>query len=124
VLSGLKIIEVKKVQRWQKWNFPKLFPKMETERIILMEITDDDAEAILRNFSDPEITRWFLEQLLTNIEQAGHFAEQFNAEFEQGKGLTWAIVMKEINTCIGTCGYGFVEIGRQGEIGFDLAKEC
>lgn len=49
--------------------------------------------------------------------------EHFNAEFEQGKGFTWAIVLKETNTCIGTCGYGFVEIGHQREMGFDMAKE-
>lgn len=106
-----------------KAEFPKLFPRIETERIILMELTSDDAEAIFRNFSDPEISQKFLEQPLTDIGQARQFVEQFDAEFKQGKGFTWAIVFKENNACIGTCGYGFVEIGNRGEIGFDLAKE-
>jgi len=88
-----------------------------------MKITGDDTGTIFRNFSDPEFARCFLERPLTDIEQAAQFVEQFNAEFEQGKGLTRASVLKETNACIGTCGDGFVEIGNQGEIGLDLAKE-
>ena len=34
-----------------------------------------------------------------------------------------AITLKENSTCIGTCGYGEIEMGNRGELGFDLAKE-
>lgn len=104
-------------------GFPQTFPRIETERLILREITHDDTEAIFRNFSDPEVVKWFLEQPLTEIGQATEFIESFIAEFEQGKGLTWAITLKENGTCVGTCGYGEMEIGGRGEIGFDLATE-
>lgn len=40
-----------------------------------------------------------------------------------GKSITWTITLKENSKCIGTCGYGDVEYGDRGEIGFDLAKE-
>ena len=40
-----------------------------------------------------------------------------------GAGLTWAVALKGNNKCVGTCGYGDIEIGERGEIGFDLAKE-
>jgi len=106
-----------------KLDFPKHFPAIETERTILRAISNDDTDAIFRNFSDTEIACWFFEHPLTEIEQARQFIEQFNTEFEQGQGLTWAIALKESNACIGTCGYVYVEIGHQGEIGFDLAKE-
>lgn len=104
-------------------EFPKSFPEIETERVFLRKITKADVEQIFRNFSDPEIARWFFEQPLTDIEQVRSLIEQFNTEFKQGKGLTWAIVLKDTNTCIGTCGYGFVDTRKQGEIGFDLAKK-
>lgn len=128
---GLTILSVKWLEinyleehtTMTKLSFPKQFPEIETERMILRAITSDDTDAIFRNFSDPEISRWFFEKPLTDIEQARQFIKQFNTEFEQEHGLTWAITLKGAKACIGTCGYGYVEIGNQGEIGFDLAKE-
>jgi len=104
-------------------EFPKAFPRINTERLILREITHDDTQAIFHNFSNPDIAKWFFEKPLTKIEQATKFIDQFNSEFQQGKGVTWAIELKENNECIGTCGYGEVEFGERGEIGFDLSKE-
>lgn len=104
-------------------EFPKTFPTIKTERLILRDITQADARVIFKNFSDPEIAKWFLEKPLSEIEQASKFIDQFNSEFQQGEGITWAIALKESRECIGTCGYGDVELGDRGEIGFDLAKE-
>ncbi|HLF89781.1 MAG TPA: GNAT family N-acetyltransferase [Anaerolineales bacterium] len=90
---------------------------------MLREITHEDTAAIFCNFSDPEVARWFFEQPLTEISQSTQFIESFITEFEEEKGLTWAITSKENSTCIGTCGYGEIEMGNRGELGFDLAKE-
>ena len=103
--------------------FPDNFPKLETERLILREITHEDTQAIFRNFSDPEIAKWFFEKPLTEIDQAVNFIDQFDNEFKNGKGLTWALVIKDEGACVGTCGYGDIELGDRGEIGFDLAKK-
>ena len=104
-------------------GFPITFPRIETERLILREITSSDTLAIFKNFSNPDVAKWFFEQPLTEIKQAMQFIDEFNSEFQQGKGITWAIELKENNECIGTCGYGNVEFGDRGEIGFDLAQE-
>jgi len=109
--------------RMTQAQFPKNFPRIETERLILREISQDDTTAIFRNFSNPDISRWFFKQPHTEITQTAQFIEQFISDFKQGKGLTWAITLKDNGNCIGTCGYGEVEIGDRGEIGFDLAKE-
>jgi ribosomal-protein-alanine N-acetyltransferase len=103
--------------------FPKKFPRIESERLILREITDEDTQAIFNNFSDPEVAKWFFEQPLTEIDQAKEFIKAFNDEFMSGEGLTWAIALKGDDKCVGTCGYGDIEIGERGEIGFDLAQE-
>jgi len=128
---GLTILCVKQLENncleehttLKKLDFPKHFPQIETKRTILRAISSDDIDAIFRNYSDPEIAQWFFEHPHTDIEQTKQFIEQFNTEFEQGQGLTWAIAFRESNVCIGTCGYGYIEIGNLGEIGFDLAKE-
>lgn len=106
-----------------KPGFPETFPRIETTRLILREITQKDASAIFKNFSDPEIAMWFFEQPLSKLEQVDEIIAEFGRDFAQGKGLTWAMTLRQNATCIGTCGYGEVEFGDRGEIGFDLAKE-
>lgn len=103
--------------------FPDTFPVLETERLILRDLTHEDAPAIFRNFSDPDVAKWFFEKPLTDIDQARGFIDLFNEEFKKGKGLTWALVTKDEGACIGTCGYGEIELGDRSEIGFDLAKD-
>jgi ribosomal-protein-alanine N-acetyltransferase len=103
-------------------GFPRTFPRIETKRLVLREITPDDRVDIFNNFSDPDVGRWFLDEPLSGIEQVDEFIEGFNSDFKQGKGLTWAITLKGCNACIGTCGYGVLEYGGRGEISFDLAK--
>ncbi|HEY5731184.1 MAG TPA: GNAT family N-acetyltransferase [Anaerolineales bacterium] len=104
-------------------EFPKIFPIIKTERLILRGLTHADTHAIFKNFSDPDIAKWFFEKPLSEIEQASKFIDQFNSEFQQGEGITWAIALRENSECIGTCGYGDIRLGDRGEIGFDLAKE-
>ncbi len=104
-------------------GFPVVFPTIETARLILREIRQEDSIAIFKNFSDPEIGKWFFEEPLTEMEQVNQFLAEFDRDFAQKKGITWALTLKEGDSCIGTCGYGHVEFGDRGEIGFDLAKD-
>ena len=104
-------------------NFPKTFPRLETGRLILRQISADDRDGIFRNFSDPEVAKWFFEEPYSRMEQVDEIIRAFSQEFEQGEGITWAMVLKGNDEFVGTCGYGEVEVGSRGEIGFDLAKE-
>lgn len=104
-------------------EFPKTFPRIETERLVLRELTLNDTVAVFNNFSDPDVAKWFLEKPFTENEQANQIIGEFIDEFKQEKGLNWAITLKENGECVGTCSYSDVEICDRGEIGFDLAKE-
>jgi len=104
-------------------EFPKVFPQLESERLLLREITDQDRQAIFANFSDPEVAKWFFEQPLTQMPQVSEIITAFRNEFKKGEGLTWAVELKEVGDCIGTCGYGDISLGQRGEIGFDLARD-
>jgi ribosomal-protein-alanine N-acetyltransferase len=106
-----------------EFGFPKAFPTLETARLILREINHDDASGIFKNFSDPDVSSWFLEQSFTEMEQATQIIDEFNRDFAQETGLTWAITLKGNSACVGTCGYGEIGSSGLGEIGFDLAKE-
>jgi ribosomal-protein-alanine N-acetyltransferase len=104
-------------------QLPETFPRLETARLILRQISADDRDGIFRNFSDPEVAKWFFEEPFTRMEQVDEIIQAFSQEFEQGEGLTWAIALKGSGEFVGTCGYGEVEVGSRGEIGFDLAKD-
>ncbi len=103
--------------------FPKVFPRLQTDRLLLRELTPDDRDGVFSNFSDVEVAKWFFEEPYTDIEQVDEIIQAFITEFEQAKGLTWAMVLTEDNEFVGTCGYGEIDLGSRGEIGFDLAKE-
>jgi ribosomal-protein-alanine N-acetyltransferase len=104
-------------------EFPKTFPKLETDRLLLRAITPEDRAGLFKNFSDKEVASWFFDEPYSRIEQADEIIQALIDEFEQGTGLTWAITLKGSNEFVGTCGYEEVEVGSWGEIGFDLAKE-
>ena len=102
-------------------EFPKDFPTLETERLVLRQLEENDAEALFENYSDEEIAKNFMDEPLTDIKQASQFIEAFNEEFLQGKAITWAIALKKTNKMIGTCSYMF-DTNTCAEIGYDLAK--
>jgi len=98
-------------------------PRVETERLVLRAITPADRFAIFENYSDPEVAKWFFDQAYTQIEQADQVIHEFINKAEEGRGLTWAILLRERGAFAGTCGYENFDTMRAGEIGFDLAKK-
>ncbi|MBN1317339.1 MAG: GNAT family N-acetyltransferase [Anaerolineales bacterium] len=97
-------------------------PRLATERLILRALAPDDRFAILENYSDPDVTEWFFDQPYTHIEQADQIIGEFISKTVEGTGFAWAILLKENGEFAGTCSYENFEVGRQGEIGFDLAE--
>lgn len=97
-------------------------PRFETERLILRAITRDDRCAIFENYSDPDVANWFFDRPYTQIQQADQLISEFIARSAEGKGMTWAILLKKGDEFIGTCSYENFTVESQGEIGFDLAK--
>ncbi len=98
-------------------------PKFETERLILRAVTEDDRLAIFENYSDPDVANWFFDQPFTTIQQADQLINACIARSAEGKGMTWAILLKATGEFVGTCSFENITTGSQGEIGFDLAKK-
>ncbi len=102
-------------------EFPRDFPKLETKRLVLRKLEESDAPALFENYSDEDIAKNFMDKPLGDIKQASQFIEAFNAEFSEGKAITWAITIKRNHQMIGTCSY-MIETSTSAEIGYDLAK--
>lgn len=101
----------------------KAVPQLETDRLILREMTYDDKEALFLNFSDEEVTKYFSMNPFTSVEDAEKIVERAQTLFEQEKGIQWGIVIKEDDTLVGTCGYEtWIKQSFRGELGYDLRQ--
>ena len=62
-----------------------MFPKLETDRLILREITYDDVEDVFACFSNQEILRHYGQDPLQKIDQARGFIDFFAKSFKEKK---------------------------------------
>jgi [ribosomal protein S5]-alanine N-acetyltransferase len=82
------------------------FPTIETPRLILREIVESDADALLSIHGDTEHMRWFNAWPIDDLEMAKVMVLIFAALREQPKpGLRWAIELKAQPGLVGTCGF-------------------
>ena len=100
-----------------------LFQRLETERLILRQLTMDDKEFIFRQFSDPEVCRYFDEEPFSTVEEAQELIEWY-ARPDKDPWRRWGIVKKDDGVMIGTCGYHkWDRRHMRVEIGYDIYKD-
>ncbi|RIW38782.1 N-acetyltransferase [Bacillus salacetis] len=87
----------------------KVFPLLETERLILREITVEDAQAIYENFSDDRVTEYYDLETFTDLSQAEALIHKLLSGFTSREQVRWAITIKPEDLLIGTCGFHAIE---------------
>lgn len=99
------------------------FPLLETKNLILREITDEDAEVIYRNYSDSDVMKYFGCELQNNISQAEEKIKRVKDDFNNGKGIRWAVCLKHDNKMIGSGGFWrILKEHLRAEIGYELSR--
>ncbi|GAC1401577.1 MAG: GNAT family N-acetyltransferase [Ktedonobacteraceae bacterium] len=99
------------------------FPVLETHRLLLREMTREDAEAVYRIFSDAEVMRYYDTPAFTSLEEAQTMITRQRQRFEQKERFRWGISLKSDNSIIGTGGYvAWNKHWYVGELGYDLAR--
>ena len=98
------------------------FPVLETKRLRLREITDEDADAIFQYLSDEEVIR-YLEGNTENIEEARGYVSWCRETCKSKTDIRWGIELKDQRKLIGDCGLGHIDDPhRPTELGYMLAK--
>ena len=98
-----------------------MFPILETERLILREIDNEDAEDIFNCFSNNDVTRYYGQDALTSLEQANQFVEFFAKNYKEKRGIRWGIEIKDQVGIIGTIGFNaWSPKHKRAEIGYEL----
>lgn len=101
-----------------------MFPTLETERLILREITKNDSNAIFSCFSNKDVTRYYGQETLDKIEQAEAFVDFFSNSYKEKRGIRWGIERKGIQDFIGTIGFNaWSPKHKRAEIGYELHPE-
>lgn len=97
------------------------FPFLETDRLLLREITEKDAADLFLNFSNPEVMKLYGSDPLVNIEEARGLVHSFHVAFTESKGIRWGIQLKNTDSLIGTVGFHAVSLKhRRAEIGYEV----
>jgi ribosomal-protein-alanine N-acetyltransferase len=102
------------------------FPVLETPRLVLREITLDDAEFWLRNFSDPDVVELTAYEPPADLEAArGEITRFCVRPFRERTGIRWGIAFRNRPDLIGTLGYHqWVQEGAdRARMGYDLLRE-
>ncbi|MDX8044800.1 GNAT family protein [Gracilibacillus sp. S3-1-1] len=103
----------------------KKFPNLETDRLILRNVNNEDIDFIYRLFNDERVCKFLYdEELFISRNDAIEFIE-WNKNPEEKGYNRWVLVKKgAMSEQIGTCGYdNWDRMNNIAEIGYDLWHE-
>lgn len=102
---------------------PVAVPVLETPRLRLRALRDDDAEALLVLHGDAEVMRYWSTSPWTEIAQAHAHLQRARRDFESGGVLPWAIETAATDELIGTVTLFRIDRDhRRAEIGYALGS--
>ena len=79
-----------------------LFEELETNRLILRKIVDDDAEMLYKNiYNNFEYFKYYYQLPFKDFEEYKTLVEKYKEWYANGNHFRWGIVLKETNEMIG-----------------------
>ncbi len=95
---------------------------LETDRLILREFEERDAEHLYLLNLDPDVIKFTGDKAFKDIEEASVFLKNYKQYQEYGFGR-WAAIKKESNEFIGWCGLKYSKEINEHDLGFRLFKK-
>lgn len=100
------------------------FPVIETERLILRRVTNDDAHDVFILRSNPETMKFIPRPLLKSAEDALVLIAEIEGKINTNIGINWAITLKDDPKLLGIIGYYRMQPENyRAEIGYILLPE-
>jgi len=102
------------------FDFSK-FPVLETSRLQLRQIVNEDASEMFALRSNPEIMQYIPREMPKTIDDAVKHIEYMQGLLENGECINWAICLKDDQKLIGNIGYFRMQPeNHRAEIGYML----
>ena len=106
-----------------KINFSP-FPALQTERLSLRKLSNDDVNEIFYLRSDEHINKYLDRPRATSIEDAINFINKTNHAIENNECVDWAITFKDDSRLIGSiCLWNISKNENNAEVGYELLSD-
>lgn len=97
------------------------FPVLTSERLLFDQLTPEDGPDIFDIFSDPVVIQHYDVALFKDPAEGPRLIEYFQARFDSGTGIRWAIRDKVTGEFYGSCGFNaWNEYDYSAVIGYEL----
>jgi [ribosomal protein S5]-alanine N-acetyltransferase len=97
------------------------FPTIETDRLMLREIKEDDASELFVNFSNDELMKYYGSEQMESLQEAVELINVFRMNFLENRGYRWGIQIKGEQGLIGTIGFhAWSPKNKRAEIGYEI----
>lgn len=101
------------------------FPTLHTPRLLLREVTPDDAAAFFKMRSDERVMRYLGRPLQKDISEAQKHIVAYQEGFQQNEAINWVVCLRERpDLLIGTIGFWKMDkTNHRTEIGYALSAD-
>lgn len=97
------------------------FPNLETERLYLRRIIEEDKNEMFALRSDKNIMQFIARPLMKTVEEVVTFINSINESIEKKEYINWGLALKSNNKLIGTIGfYRLKKEDYRAEVGYML----
>lgn len=101
-----------------------VFPLIETDRLLLRQVTKEDASSLLNYLSDKEVMKFVGLEPFKSIDDALDEISWYQSIVKKKTGIRWGITLKGQGEVIGSCGFlNYVSQHYRSEIGVELSKD-
>lgn len=100
------------------------FPTLDTPRLLLRALTQDDFDTLLRIQTDPRVIRYFGRAALTREQMQERMKLIFDG-IRDGTSVRWGLELRETGALVGTCGFWrWNKEHHFAEVGYELTPEA
>lgn len=102
-------------------DFPQEFPVLNTERLLLRQMSMDDAPRILALRSDEQVMRYLGRRKMQTLDEAEQLIKGILESYNEKDAVLWGICLKDGNTLLGTvCLWNIQHDNYRAELGYIL----
>jgi ribosomal-protein-alanine N-acetyltransferase len=99
------------------------FPSHTTDRLLLRQIQQTDAEALFAILSDRQVTEFYGHEPHQSLDDTQELIRQIQARYARREALRWGITLKGEDTLIGSCSLHHFDSGfHRAETGYELNR--